>query len=92
MVAEPDLSNVPGLTLPDLQWRMERAKKGSPYANMKPGDVLPGPRTPGLEGAPKAFKSKAEWKWAFWRKDPAAHTRAHARPWKSLPTRKGKKP
>lgn len=91
MVAEPDTTNVPGLTLHDLQWRIERAKKGSAYANMKPGQILPGRRTVGEEGPPKMFKSRAEWRWSFWQKRPDSKTRAHARPWKSLPRRKGKK-
>jgi hypothetical protein len=92
MIAEPDTENVPGLELPDLKWRQERARKGSPYANMKPGQILPGRRTVGEEGAPKMFKSRAEWRWSFWRKNPDSKPRAHLRPWKSLPTRKGKKP
>jgi hypothetical protein len=39
-----------------------------------------------------AFKSKQEWKLYFAQHRPSAHTRAHLRPWDSLPTRyrKGK--
>ncbi|MEZ5077298.1 MAG: hypothetical protein R2725_07650 [Solirubrobacterales bacterium] len=74
-----------------MQWRQEVAAKGSPYSNMKPGQVLPGKRTPGLEGEPKVFKSRREWRWSFWKKRPDSKLRAHLRPWKTLPERKRRK-
>ncbi len=84
--------SIPGVELSGLKWRQEVAAKGSPYANMKPGQVLPGKRTPGLEGEPKLFTgrlarlkprgfvSKAQWRKFF--ADPVlsrfAHGKAHA--------------
>ncbi len=82
-------ARIPAVENPGMKWRQEVAKPGSPYANMKPGQVLPGKRTPGLEGPPirLPFRSKKEWRWAFWRRKADAKSRAHLRPWKTLPER-----
>lgn len=94
----------PGVRFDTLEWMREKARKGSPYRALKPGQVVPGRMTPETQGPPKLttgryskFASKAQWRKFF--ADPKlrkyAKGKAHATPgppkvrYRVLPERKG---